>query len=103
MTVATAVASPTAPPSRGVDYVRPPNRVAENITGRRYLSYTQISLMRSCPRKFSFQYIEKTPADFIPSSLIFGGAIHRALELYFRSRLEGIDVTATGLMAAFLN
>jgi putative RecB family exonuclease len=103
MTAATAVAGTAAPPTRGVDYVRAPNRVAEQITGRRYLSYTQINLMRSCPLKFKFGYIQKAPPDFIPSSLIFGGAIHRALELYFRSRLEGINATATGLMAAFLN
>ena len=99
--MSTVMVQPVYAPSPAPD--RPPNQVARHITDRPYLSYTQISQMRSCPRKFAFHYIEKAPPDFIPSSLIFGGAIHRALELYFRSRLEGINATATGLMAAFLN
>ena len=49
---------------------RAPNRVAEQITGRTYVSYTQLSLMRSCPRKFAFSYTENAPKDFIPVSLI---------------------------------
>lgn len=60
---------------------RPPNRAAERLTGRSYLSHSQISLMRSCPRRFAFQYVDRVPADFVPSSLIFGGSIHSALEL----------------------
>jgi hypothetical protein len=58
--------------------------------------------MRSCPRKFAFLYVEKASADFIPSSLIFGGAIHSALELYFRSRLEGLEVSNGALLSASL-
>jgi CRISPR/Cas system-associated exonuclease Cas4 (RecB family) len=46
-------------------------------------------------------YVEKAPADFIPSSLIFGGAIHSALELYFRARLEGLELTNGALLSAY--
>ncbi|MGD0140161.1 MAG: PD-(D/E)XK nuclease family protein [Tepidisphaeraceae bacterium] len=78
-----------------------PSRLAEQITGRTYLSHSQLSTMRSCPRKFAFLYVEKAPADFIPSSLIFGGAIHSALELYFRARLEGLEVSNGALLSAY--
>ena len=88
-------------PARAPVHPRPPNRIAQNLTGRPYLSYTQISLMRSCPRKFSFQYVENAKKDFLPVSLIFGGAIHCALEHYFRARLEGQTACASGLIAAF--
>jgi CRISPR/Cas system-associated exonuclease Cas4 (RecB family) len=80
---------------------RPPNRLAEQITGRTYLSHSQISTMRSCPRKFAFLYVEKAPADFIPSSLIFGGSIHSSLELHFRARLEGLHTTHAALISAY--
>jgi hypothetical protein len=80
---------------------RAPNRLAEQITGRTYLSHSQLSTMRSCPRKFAFQYVEKAPADFIPTSLIFGGSIHSALEFYFRARLEGLEVTQGALLSAY--
>jgi PD-(D/E)XK nuclease superfamily len=72
---------------------RAPNRLAEQITGRTYLSHSQISTMRSCPRKFAFLYVEKALGDFIPGSLIFGGSIHSALEHHFRARLEGLETS----------
>ena len=57
--------------------------------------------MRACPRKFAFQYTENAPRDFVPSSLIFGGSIHRALELYFQSRLEGLEVSQEAMLDAY--
>jgi putative RecB family exonuclease len=82
---------------------RPVCRQAERITGRTYLSHSQLSCMRSCPRKFSFQYVEKARQEFIPSSLIFGGAIHAALELFFRAALEGLGVTPEAMFSAYLD
>lgn len=80
---------------------RPANLLAQQITGRLYVSYSQLSLMRSCPRKFAFQYVEKAPPDLQPCSLIFGGSIHSALEFYFRAMLEGLGVTHEALLSAF--
>jgi hypothetical protein len=71
------------------------------ITGRPDLSHSQLSLMRSCRKKFAFTYVEKAPADFIRVSLIFGGAIHSSLELFFRARLEGMTVTQGALLSAY--
>ena len=33
---------------------RPSNRDAERITGRDYISHTQLGVMRACPRKFAY-------------------------------------------------
>ncbi len=81
--------------------VRPANEQAEQITGRRYISYSQISCMRSCPKKFEFQYVLDTPPDHLSSSLVFGGSIHAALELHYRSRMEGLTVTAPALLSHY--
>ena len=80
---------------------RPANRRAEQVTGRTYLSYSQMSLMRTCPRKFAFTYTEHAPKEFVPSSLIYGGSIHSSLELYFRASLEGLTVTHEALLAEY--
>ena len=80
---------------------RPPNQLAMQITGRPYLSHSQLYLMRACPRKFAFQYVENARPDFVPSSLIFGGSIHAALELFFRAKLEGLGVTLEALLSAY--
>jgi len=42
------------------------------------------------PKKFSFQYVEQIQPDFVPSSLLFGQAIHHAIELHYRCLLEGL-------------
>lgn len=81
--------------------VRSANRVAEKITGRPYVSWSQLSCMRQCPQKFAFQYVLNTPPDHQPSSLLFGGAVHSALELHFRSYMEGMTVTVAALFSAY--
>jgi CRISPR/Cas system-associated exonuclease Cas4 (RecB family) len=93
--IAPQARAPASPPSR------PPNRLAERITGRPYLSHSQLTTMRSCPRKFAFHYVEKIQGDHIPSILIFGGSIHSALEFYFRAKLEGLEVTAGAMLSAY--
>jgi CRISPR/Cas system-associated exonuclease Cas4 (RecB family) len=80
---------------------RAPNLLAERITGRPYLSHSQLYLFRACPRKFSYQYVEGVRPDFVPSSLLFGGSIHAALELYFRAKLEGLGVTLEAMLSAY--
>jgi CRISPR/Cas system-associated exonuclease Cas4 (RecB family) len=80
---------------------RPPNRLAQDITGRPYLSHSQLSLMRSCPARFCHRYVEKAPADFVASSLLLGGAIHHALEMHYRARLEGLSIGLDALLSAF--
>src|SRR5688572_16746777 len=93
MTVSTAMAGSAA--------LRPPNALAQLITGRPYLSHSQVSLMRACPQKFQFQYVDHVPRDFLASSLLFGGAIHSALELYYRARLEGLSITHGALLSCY--
>lgn len=77
------------------------NRQAEAISGRPYLSWSQISTFRSCPRKFAFQYVECARPDFVPSNLLFGGAVHAALECHFRGLLEGDTPDLAGLLEAY--
>lgn len=83
------------PPARSA------SRTAQRITGRDYLSHTQISTMRACPAKFRFAYVDHAPADHITSSLAFGGAIHTAIELHYRCRMEGLTATAEALFSAY--
>src|ERR1035437_8045270 len=83
--------------------LRPANQQALKITSRSYVSYSQLSLMRSCPKKFSFQYIEKAPKDFIPCSLVYGGSIHVALQNYYAARLEGLTLSADEMLLSYRN
>jgi putative RecB family exonuclease len=68
-----------------------PRDVAEAITGRRHISWSQIQCYQQCPVKYRFRYLDHAEPDFTPSSLAFGGAVHQALEVFCQHVLEGLD------------
>ena len=67
-----------------------PNQRALAITGRDYLSWSQISTFRQCPLKFYYRYVLGLPEEEVSSSLAFGGAIHAALEYHFNRLMAGL-------------
>ena len=56
---------------------------------RDYLSYSAVRTFQSCPLKYRFRYIDGLAEDCVASSLIFGSAIHSALEFYFIAQMGG--------------
>lgn len=81
--------------------LRPANQQAQLLTGRPYLSFSQITLMRACPKKFALHYVDHAHPAFIPASLIFGSAIHAAVESYFQAKLAGAKTSAADLLQAY--
>jgi putative RecB family exonuclease len=77
MTVAT-LERPTA--------ARPP---PSSPPARDYISWSAISTYRSCPLRYYFRYVAGLPDDHVSASLVFGAAIHRAIEHHFREQLAG--------------
>src|SRR6185295_4095891 len=57
-----------------------------------HLSWSGIKTYATCPRKFSFKYIEQVPEEFKPSSLLFGSAFHSTVEKVQEARLQGLSV-----------
>jgi len=56
---------------------------------RDYLSYSAVRTFQNCPLKYRFRYIDGLAEDCVASSLIFGSAIHAALEFYFTAQMGG--------------
>ena len=56
---------------------------------RDYLSYSAVRTFQSCPLKYRFRYVDGLAEDCVSSSLIFGSAIHSAVEFYFTQQLSG--------------
>ena len=50
----------------------PPCPSPEAITGRSYISWSQVSSYQLCPKAFEFKYVLRADPAFVPSSLIFG-------------------------------
>jgi ATP-dependent helicase/DNAse subunit B len=80
---------------RGDPATRPPrtspNEIASQLTGRDYLSYSAIAAYQKCPLRYFFQYVADLAPEFVPSSLVFGGAVHAAIEHRLRCVFEGAD------------
>lgn len=58
---------------------------------RDYISYSAITTYQQCPLRYRFRYVDGLPESVVSSSLIFGGAIHSALEFHFNELLIGND------------
>ena len=56
---------------------------------RDYVSFSAISLYQRCPLRYYFRYVEQLPEESLSASLVFGRAIHRAIEFHFRELLAG--------------
>ena len=58
---------------------------------RDYISHSAITTYQQCPLRYRFKYVDALPETFVSSNLIFGGAIHSALEFHFTELLIGND------------
>jgi hypothetical protein len=67
-----------------------------------HLSWSALGTYSTCPRRYSFRYVEKARGERRSSSLLFGGAIHRAIEAVYEARMVGNEPpNGEGLLAAF--
>ncbi|MGE3407570.1 MAG: RecB family exonuclease [Pirellulales bacterium] len=79
-----------------------PNTLAQNLTGRNYLSYSAISTYQQCPLRYFFKYVAGLPEDVVSASLVFGGAIHAAVQRHFEELLAGAPLPSLeDLMEAY--
>ena len=56
---------------------------------RDYHSFSSLRLYASCPLRYYFRYVLGLPESQIASSLAFGVGVHRALEGFYQTLLEG--------------
>jgi CRISPR/Cas system-associated exonuclease Cas4 (RecB family) len=69
--------------------IEPANQKAEHLTGRNYISYSALSLYQQCPLRYYFKYIAGLSERTVSASLVFGSAIHRAVEHHFNELMAG--------------
>lgn len=73
---------------------------ALSITGRPYISWTQVASYQLCPRAFAFRYVDHAQPDFVPSSLLFGSAMHEAFAKVHECEMEGLESPCSDDLAA---
>ncbi len=67
----------------------PANAVSAAITGRDYLSHSQITTFQMCPLRWWFHYVAQLPREHLSAGLLFGQAIHAAIEAHHQFLLAG--------------
>lgn len=70
---------------------------------RDYVSFSALSLYQRCSLRYFFRYIEQLPEETTSASLVFGRAIHRAIEFHFRELLAGNDSPDLDVLLAEFN
>lgn len=86
--------------------LQPRDRVAPTATRRTidrpHWSYSQVSQLLRCPLRYYFQYVLRLPQPSLPSSLVFGSAVHAALAEYHQRLLLKQSVLPAEVHNAFL-
>lgn len=62
-----------------------PNQIAEMVTGRPHLSYSEVRTFQTCPLKWYHQYVQRLKPERISSALLMGIGFHAGIELHFQS------------------
>jgi putative RecB family exonuclease len=66
-----------------------------------HISFSQINTMLMCPLKYKYTYIDGIPMPYLPSSMVLGSAMHKALEHFYQAHLEGVRATKEELADVF--
>jgi len=67
---------------------RTPNQKAETLTGRPYITYSEVKAYQTCPLKWFFQYRERAEPKQVSSAMMLGSSVHAAVQTYFQAMLE---------------
>src|SRR5438046_7335613 len=56
---------------------------------RNYISFSSVRAYQTCPLRYFFRYVAGLPEESVAATLVFGTAIHRAIEHHFREIIAG--------------
>ncbi len=67
---------------------------------RGYISYSQLRLYQSCPKKYYYTYVRKIPVSF-NDKVFLGIVFHAVAEHYFNEKINGKEVSREDLLEKF--
>jgi putative RecB family exonuclease len=66
-----------------------PGDTARALTGRDYLSWSQVSTFQACSLKWHFSYVEQAKPERVSAALLLGSSIHAAIQHHLECQLAG--------------
>ncbi len=88
------IAASITPMGAGNSRAKGPNEIAKSITGRDYLSFSQVTTYQNCKLKWFFTYVESAKPESIAAPLLLGSSIHAALQHHLERQLA-VETPAT--------
>lgn len=70
---------------------------------RDYVSFSALSLYQRCSLRYFFRYVQQLPEETTSASLVFGRAVHRAIEFHYRELLAGNESPELDVLLAEFN
>src|SRR4051812_32044480 len=69
---------------------------------RDYISFSAIRTYQTCPLRYYFKYVAGLPEESVAATLVFGSAIHRAIEHHFHALMAGQEAPSIlALLSAY--
>ncbi len=65
-----------------------PNQVMEAITGRDYVTYSQVATYQKCPLQWKFRYVDGAEPEEVSAALLLGSGVHAAIEHHFQQIMQ---------------
>src|SRR5260221_10371713 len=65
-----------------------------------HLSWSKLQTYSACPKKFFLAYLRRAPAERKSAALVFGGAIHSAIETIHEARISGAPLPSLEMLTA---
>src|SRR5271163_956796 len=79
-----------------------PRTTMRALPKRDHISFSAIRTYRECPLRYYFKYVAGLPEPTIAATLLFGQALHHALQFHFEQLLSGnLTPDLDLLLAAF--
>jgi putative RecB family exonuclease len=96
------IAMTSSPGGNGHVHPPTPGQVAQALTGRDYLSWSQISSFQACSLKWFYSYVEQAKPETISAAMLLGSAIHGAIQHHLECQLAAEkQPTLDDLMGVF--
>ena len=67
---------------------------------RGYISYSQIRLYQTCPKKYYYIYVKKVPVP-VNDKVYLGIVIHSVIETYFKEKINGVELSSEALVEKY--
>jgi putative RecB family exonuclease len=71
-----------------------PGERQQAITGRDYISYSEVASYQRCPLQWKFRYVDDAEPEQISAALILGSGVHAAIEYHFQQLMQAGEVPA---------